>query len=57
MEYDHWHRTGDDEGRPYQFVSPEILLMDFETQVERILAELNIGTAVVGESDISERRP
>ena len=36
---DHWHRTANDEGRAYDFVSVEKLLEDFFTEAERILRE------------------
>jgi hypothetical protein len=55
VEYDHWHRTGNDEGRPYQFTTADKLLADFEAEVVRVLAENGIGTAVIGESDTTER--
>jgi len=49
-EHDHWHRTGDDEGRPYRFTSVDQLLADFEGEVRRVLAERGISLAVIGES-------
>ena len=55
VEYDHWHRTGGDEGRPYHFTTADRLLADFEAEVVRVLAERGIGTAVIGESDVTER--
>ena len=52
---DHWHRTGDDPGRPYRFKDVETLIDDFFDEVERVLAEYGIATTVlaVGEG----RRP
>lgn len=44
---DHWHRTEDDAGRPYEFKDAEILLDDFFNEVERVLRERGIGTAVI----------
>ncbi len=43
---DHWHRTGDDEGRRYRFVDADTLLMDFFREARRILAERGIGDDV-----------
>jgi hypothetical protein len=55
-EHDHWHRTEQDEGRPYQFTTVDQLLVDFETDVDRVLAELGIDSTVIGTSDVTERR-
>lgn len=52
VEADHWHRTKNDEGRPYAFVSPAQLLEDFFTEVERICGVLNISTEVVDDKEI-----
>lgn len=46
-EADHWHRTKNDEGRPYIFVSPAQLLDDFFTEVERACEAQSISTEVV----------
>ena len=46
-EADHWHRTADDEGRPYAFVNADRLLEDFFREVRRILAERGLSEAVV----------
>jgi uncharacterized protein DUF6516 len=54
--HDHWHRSGDDEGRPYPFTTADQLLADFQAEVERVLTELGLGDTVVGESDTTERR-
>ena len=51
---DHWHRTENDEGRPYQFRDAETLIEDFMNEVERVLAERGIPLDVVADSD--ERR-
>jgi hypothetical protein len=56
VAHDHWHRTGDDEGRPYPFTTAEQLLMDFQTEVERVLSALGVDDTVVRESDTTERR-
>ncbi len=55
VEHDHWHRTGDDAGRQYRFTSVEQLLVDFETEVTRVLAEHGISDRVTGESGVKER--
>lgn len=51
---DHWHRTGDDEGRPYRFVDADTLLMDFFREARRILAERGIGDDVTRTETESE---
>lgn len=48
---DHWHRTADDGGRPYQFVSAWKLLDDFFDEVERVLSEQGIAYDVVSDSE------
>jgi len=45
-ENDHWHRTGDDPGQPYEFVSAEKLLTDFFDEAERVLTERGIDLIV-----------
>ncbi len=50
---DHWHRTERDPGRPYAFKDAETLIEDFFNEVERVLAERGVGTAVV---EVEERR-
>ena len=37
--YDHVHKSRDDEGRPYEFVSAGKLIEDFWVEVERIMRE------------------
>ncbi|MGO9007433.1 MAG: DUF6516 family protein [Beijerinckiaceae bacterium] len=44
---DHWHRTEEDPGRPYQFRDAETLVDDFFAEVERVLSDRGIGTAVI----------
>ena len=51
VEADHWHRTINDEGRPYTFVSVEQLLEDYFSEVERICKEQGISTEVVNEKE------
>lgn len=55
MEYDHWHRTQADQGRPYQFTTADQLLADFESEVNRVLAELGIETTVARDRAVRER--
>jgi hypothetical protein len=45
---DHWHRTENDPGRPYEFKGAETLIGDFFDEVERVLRGRGIGTKVVG---------
>jgi hypothetical protein len=54
-EYDHWHRTKNDEGRPYAFTTADQLLVDFEREVHRVLAELGISGEVIGVSGETEK--
>jgi hypothetical protein len=42
-EFDHWHRDGTDEGRPYRFMSAEKLIADFFDEIARILKEQSHG--------------
>ena len=55
--HDHWHRTTDDEGRPYRFTTADQLLLDFEAEVTRVLTERGIGTAVTGQTGTPKRGP
>jgi hypothetical protein len=55
VEHDHWHRTGDDQGRPYRFTTISQLLDDFETEVRRVLAERGIDDKVTGAGDTPDR--
>jgi len=50
-EADHWHRTINDEGRPYTFISVEQLIEDFFTEVEKQCESLGISTEVVDEKE------
>ena len=45
--HDHWHRTGDDPGRPYRFIDAETLIDDFFAVVERTLTERGIASTVI----------
>ena len=49
---DHWHRTENDPGRPYQFKDAETLIDDFFDEVERVLGKRGIGTTVVKVEEI-----
>lgn len=52
--YDHWHRTENDEGRPYGFKDVETLIEDFFTEVERVLKIKGVSTAVIAEGKVSK---
>jgi Family of unknown function (DUF6516) len=52
---DHWHRTKNDPGRPYQFKDAETLIDDFFDEVQRVLGERGIATTVVKAEET--RRP
>lgn len=44
---DHWHRTENDSGRPYEFKDADTLLQDFLRAVRRVLADRGIAETVV----------
>jgi hypothetical protein len=44
---DHWHRTKDDPGRPYEFQDADTLLADFFRETRRVLAEHGISDEVI----------
>jgi uncharacterized protein DUF6516 len=44
---DHWHRTENDPGRPYEFKDADTLLQDFFREVRGILASRGISEMVV----------
>ena len=48
---DHWHRTPQDAGRPYIFVSAVQLLDDFFDAVERTLEELGVAFEIVADRE------
>lgn len=48
---DHWHRTVNDPGRPYEFKDAEQLIDDFFNEVERVLAERSIAFKVIADDD------
>lgn len=41
--YDHWHRDGDDAGRPYEYVNAAKLMEDFWNEVEKKVQKLKEG--------------
>jgi hypothetical protein len=51
---DHWHRTENDPGRPYRFVSAEKLVDDFFDEVERVLQERGIPVVVIADERVNE---
>jgi hypothetical protein len=53
---DHWHRTGDDPGRPYVFRNAVQLLDDFSREVERTLKGRGIGTNVKSVDELRRRK-
>lgn len=53
--HDHWHRTEDDVGRPYQFTDVDRLLAEFEKAVMCMLCARGVSRVVVGESEIAEK--
>ncbi|MGO8867395.1 MAG: DUF6516 family protein [Alphaproteobacteria bacterium] len=44
---DHWHRTENDPGRPYEFKDADTLLQDFFREVRRILSDRGIPETVI----------
>ncbi len=55
VAHDHWHRTEDDEGRPYPFTTADTLLADFFTEVRRVLADRGLSDGVIGEGTTTGR--
>ncbi len=55
-EADHWHRTEDDEGRPYVFADAATLIFDFFAEVERVLTERGIPLDVANTGQTGKRR-
>ena len=51
---DHWHRTENDPGRPYHFVSAEKLVDDFFDEIERVLQERGIPVVVIADEKANE---
>jgi Family of unknown function (DUF6516) len=52
---DHWHRTGEDIGRPYAFTTADQLLADFFEEARRVLAARGIGDMVISTSESQKR--
>jgi hypothetical protein len=48
---DHWHRTEDDKGRPYEFQSALQLVQDFLNEVGRVLGERGVSAVMIGSED------
>jgi hypothetical protein len=53
-EHDHWHRHANDPGRAYAFSTADQLLVDFEREVRKILAERGLSDEVIDESGTTE---
>lgn len=51
VAHDHWHRTETDKGRPYEFSSALRLVQDFLDEVERVLGERGLSTAMIERKD------
>ena len=56
LEADHWHRTENDEGRPYVFTDAATLIFDFFAEVERVRTERGIPLDVVNTGQTGKRR-
>jgi hypothetical protein len=56
VAHDHWHRTRDDEGRPYEFKGVVQLLSDFEDEVRQVLRAHGVGDEVIGDGRTTDRR-
>ena len=52
VTHDHWHRTAQDAGIPYDFVDAATLLEVFYDKVEQALAARGIDLSVVGEHNV-----
>ena len=44
---DHWHRTKEDEGRPYEYEGAETLIEDFFNEIARVLVERGVSLEIV----------
>jgi hypothetical protein len=56
VEQDHWHRSGDDLGRPYAFTTADQLLGDFFAEVKSVLSARGISDTVIGEGETTKRK-
>ena len=52
---DHWHRSGDDPGRPYAFKNAAGLIEDFLDEVKRVLESFGIPVEIVGVSEEGDK--
>ena len=52
---DHWHRTENDPGRPYDFKDAATLIEQFFDEVERVLVERGIPVRDIGTEDERNR--
>jgi hypothetical protein len=52
---DHWHRTENDEGRPYAFTTAATLIFDFFAEVGRVLTARGIPVDVVKTGETPRR--
>lgn len=57
VEADHWHRTAEDPGRPYEFQDADALLTDFFHEVRRVLKERGISELVIRVDERKEESP
>ena len=55
VEADHWHRVGDDPGRPRPFTDAAELIFDFFGEIERVLTERKIPLDVVETEQKNQR--
>ncbi|MDQ2667753.1 MAG: DUF6516 family protein [Gemmatimonadota bacterium] len=53
-QHDHWHRTHEDDGRPYQFIDAASLLDDFYREAEMVLRERGIKLDIIGEQNANQ---
>jgi hypothetical protein len=49
QQYDHWHTTGADKGRPYDFTDAQTLVADFFEACERYLEKQGINLEALGD--------
>jgi hypothetical protein len=53
-QHDHWHRHGNDPGRPYPFTTADQLPADFEREVRKTLVERGLSDEVIDEGGTTE---
>jgi hypothetical protein len=56
IEADHWHRVGDDPGRPRPFTDAAALIFDFFAEIERVLTERGVSLDVEETDQRNQRR-